>query len=486
MRNVDHLDILSDTGRARIPEDTTMDKPIDPSPITNLDPVVVTAFRDRLGGHLLLPEDAGYDESRRIWNGMIDKHPALIVRAAGVADVRQAVIFAREHNLPLSIKGGGHNVAGHAVSDGGLMLDLGTMRAVRVDPTARTARVQGGALWRDVDRETTAFGLATTGGVVSSTGVAGLTLGGGIGWLIGKHGMTIDNLLSVDLVTADGEFVTAGVESHPDLFWAVRGGGGNFGVATSFEFALHPQGDVLGAILVYPVARAADLLAFYREFTATAPEELNADGIVGTDPESGARVAIIAVCWVGDPAEGQRAIESLRRLGEPLFEMVGPVPYAAWQQAFDTENPSGRRYYWKGNLLRDLPDAVLEAVVDLASAPPLPGLMIAFESYRGAMNRVSASATAFPHRDAHYQLVISGGWDDPADDQVGIGWVRGLHAATEAYALNGGFLNFNAMDETDRSRRVRAGFGQNWDRLVEIKRRYDPHNLFRENNNIVP
>jgi FAD/FMN-containing dehydrogenase len=366
------------------------------------------------------------------------------------------------------------------------MLDLSAMRAVWVDPMARIARVQGGALWADVDRETCAFGLATTGGVISTTGVAGLTLGGGIGWLVGKHGMSIDNLLAVDLVTADGEFVTASPKSHPDLFWAVRGGGGNFGVATSFDFRLHPQGDVLAGFVAYPVARAREVLSVYQELTATAPEELGAYGVIGTDAESEERIAVIIVCWPGDPVEGRRVLEPLRQLGEPLVEMIGPTPYPDWQRTFDFQWPHSRRYYWKGNLLRDLPDALLDAVVEHASTPPLPGMVAAFEWYRGPMNRVGPNETAFAHRDARYQLVIAGGWDEPVDDGAGIGWVRGLHGATEPFALNGTFLTFNALDAGDRLQRVRAGYGSNWARLVEIKRRYDPQNRFRENNNITP
>jgi FAD/FMN-containing dehydrogenase len=453
---------------------------------THLDLELVTALRGVLGGQVVLPEDAGYDAARRVWNGMIDKRPALIVQAAGVADVRRAVAFAREHDLPLSIKGGGHNVAGHAISDGGLTLDLSAMRSVRVDPTARRARVEGGALWRDVDRETAAFGLATTGGVVASTGVAGLTLGGGIGWLVGKHGMTIDNLLSVDLVTADGDFLTASVESHPDLFWAVRGGGGNFGVVTSFEFALHPQGDVLAGYVAYPIAQAREVLAFYREFAATCPDELTVYAQLYKDPESGERMIAVAFFWPDDPAEGERIIAPLRSFRTPLVEMIEVMPYPVWQQAFEAELPHGRRYYWKCNLLSDLNEEVLDAAVAYGTAPPVPWSTVTFECYRGAMNRVDPTATAFAHRDARYQLMAVANSDDPADDAAGIAWARELHAATERHALNGAFLNFNSLDGTERGDRVRAGYGVNWDRLVEIKRRYDPTNFFRENNNVVP
>ena len=276
--------------------------------------------------------------------------------------------------MPVAIKGGGHNVAGLAVSDGGLMLDLGAMRAVRVDPRARTARVQGGALWADVDRETAAFGLATTGGAISDTGVGGLTLGGGVGWLVGKHGMTVDNLRAVDLVTVDGGFVTASAEEHPDLYWALRGGGGNFGVATSFEFELHPQGDVLAGSVAYPIERAHDMLAFYREFTASTPEELAVYAQIATNAGLGMRVAGMAVCWSGDLAEGERVLEPLRRFGTLLIETIQPMPYPAWQRAWDLKYPHGRRYYWKGTLVADLPDPMLDAIVEHAADPSLPWL----------------------------------------------------------------------------------------------------------------
>ena len=458
----------------------------EPATQASLDPEAVETLRGRLGGRLLLPGETEYDEARRVWNGMIDKYPALIVRATGVADVRRAVTFAREQEMPVSIKGGGHNVAGLAVTNGGLMLDLSAMRAVAVDPAARTARVQGGALWADVDREMAAFGLATTGGVISHTGVGGLTLGGGVGWLVGKHGMTIDNLRAVDLVDADGEFVTASAAQHPELFWALRGGGGNFGVATSFEFALHPQGNVLAGSVAYPITRAHDVLAFYREFTASTPDELAVYAQIATNPGLGIRVAGMAVCWSGDLAEGARVLEPLRRFGTPLIDTIQPMPYVVWQQALDPKYPHGRRYYWKGTLLADLPEPMLDAVVEHSVDPALPWLNATIECYRGAMNRVGPTATAFPHRDARYQLLAVGGCDDPADDATAIAWARGVHAATERFALNGTFLNFNAFDGVDRQRRVQAGYGFNWDRLVEIKRRYDPANIFCENNNIAP
>jgi FAD/FMN-containing dehydrogenase len=453
---------------------------------SSVDSASIDALRAQLGGMVFLPGEPEHDASRRIWNAMIDKRPALIVRPSGVADIRHAVLFAREHQLPVSIKGGGHNVAGHAVTEGGLMLDLSAMRAVWVDPAVRTARVQGGAIWSDVDREMAAFGLATTGGQISHTGVGGLTLGGGIGWLVGKHGMTIDNLLSVDMVTADGEFLTASAGSHPDLFWALRGGGGNFGVATSFEFALHPQGDVLAGVVAHPISKARDVLAFYQEFTATCPDELTVYAQLTTDPNSGARLAAMAAFWPGGPAEGERILAPLRAFGPPLVDTIEQRPYVEWQRMFDPKYPHGRRYYWNSILSRELADELLDVLVAHATAPPLPTLYLTIECYTGPMNRVGATETAFPHREARYQPVVVGTWDDPADDATGIAWVRGLHAEIERHSLDGTFLNFNALDRVDRQDRVRAGYGPNWPRLVEVKRRFDPQNIFRENSNIVP
>jgi FAD/FMN-containing dehydrogenase len=396
------------------------------------EPVDVVRLMTRFEGRVIRSGSIAYDAARRVWNGMIDRHPALIVRPANVEDVRRAVIFARERDLSLSIKGGGHNVAGHAVAEGGLMLDLSAMRRVRVDSLARVARVEGGATWADFDEATAAAGLATTGGVISSTGVGGLTLGGGIGWLVGKHGMSIDNLLAAEVVTADGTTVRASRSEHPDLFWALRGGGGNFGVVTAFEFLLHPLTEVLAGVVVYPAAQSREVLEFYRELTAAGskPDELGIYCSLIPDPETGARVIAVIVCWSGDLAEGERVLAPLRRFGSPLLTAIEPVPYPIWQRTFDEAHPHGRRYYWKGNLLRDLPDGLIEALAELAADPPLPQVSTHLEGYGGAINRVGSGETAYPHRGARYQLVITGGWDDPADDERGRTWVRELHAAT--------------------------------------------------------
>ncbi len=454
---------------------------------TRLDSTLIATLRARMTGSLLTPDEPGYDERRQVWNGMIDKHPALIVVPANEADVQAAVRFAAEQALSVSIKGGGHNVAGHAVGQGSLMLDMDSMRAVEVDPLRMLATVQGGAQWGDFDRATAAYGLATTGGVISTTGVAGLTLGGGIGWLVGKHGMSIDNLRSMRMVTADGELITVNHHAHPDLFWALRGGGGNFGVVTSFTFALHPQGDVLIGLMAYPVSEARAVLEHYRSFVATAPDALGCYALLFTEPESMTRMVAVAATWPGDPEEGERIIAPLTEFGEPALKLVQTMPYTDWQAFFDASYPHGRRYYWKGNLHRELTDEVLDGMVEVGSNPPITWGNVVIEWYRGAMNQVDPAATAFPHRDAEFQIVCIGGWDDPIDDTIGSIWTRTVAEATGKGALNGAFLNFNSADALgDASTRVRAGYGLNLERLRAIKRRYDPENLFRENNNIVP
>ena len=437
-------------------------------------------------GHLLVEGDPRYDEARKVWNGMIDRRPAAIVRPVDELDVQASVRFAREHQLPLTVKGGGHNVAGHALADGGLMIDMGLMNGIEVDPTGAIAHIRGGALWRDVDAATARFGLATTGGVIPSTGVAGLTLGGGIGWLVGKHGMVIDNLRSVTMVTADGEIVTASPTSHPDLFWAVRGGGGNFGVALSFDIAVYPLDNVLAGVVAYPANDARAVLEFYRDFVASAPDELTAYAEIATDVESGMRVVGIAVCWPGDLDEGERLVAPLRAFGEPLVCEIGPVPYVEWQAAFEHEFPHGRRYYWKSALLDRLDDCVIDALVDHACLSELPWTIAAIEWYRGPMNRVDPAATAFPHRNAQFQLVASSGWDDPADDAKGPEWARTIHRAVAPVSLAGTFHNFDSWGERDDLARAQAAWGANLDRLRAIKRGYDPENLFSGNTNIPP
>ncbi|MPV36217.1 FAD-binding oxidoreductase [Georgenia subflava] len=439
-----------------------------------------------LDGRLLRAGTPGFDAALRLWNSMIKDRPKVVAQPGTSAEVGRAIRIARENDLEVSIKGGGHSVAGYATTDGGMMVDLERLRGVQVDPARRLARVGGGARWADVDQAAGAFGLATTGGVVSTTGVGGLTLGGGVGWLVGKHGLASDNLRSVDLVTADGQELTASPDSHPDLFWALRGGGGNFGVATSFEFDLHPQQTVLAGMVAHPPARAREVLEFHRALTADAPDELIVYAGLMAEPEHGTRMAALAFCWSGDPAEADAAVRPILEFGPPVMTMAETMPYAAWNGGNDILFPYGRRYYWKAALMRELDDRVLEAVAEFGANAPLPWLNATIEYYGGAMNRQPAGSTAFPHRDAKYQVVVVGAWDDPREDETGIRWVRDLHAAVEPFGKQGDFLNFVAMDGADRSRRIREGYGESWDRLVEVKRRYDPDNVFHRNNTVTP
>jgi len=458
--------------------------------------VAVSGLRDRIDrtelerslsgvrGPIYRDGDVPYDEVRAIWNGMIEVRPDIIVSALDEEDVRQVVLAAAASGAQLSVRGGGHNVAGLSLVEGGITLDLSRMRAVHIDALQRRAFVQGGALWSDLDEASAPFGLATTGGVISHTGVAGLTLGGGIGWLVGKHGMAIDNLASARVVTANGDAVVASEHENTELFWALRGGGGNFGVVTEFEFMLHEQGDILGGLLVYPINAAAEVLAAYREFTESAPEQLGLYAEPTTDPETGERIFVLAFFWPGDLAEGTQVLNDLKSRIPPMLDAVQVVPYGDFQKAFDPAFPHGTRYYWKGTLMESLEPAVLDAIVQQASHPPFPGSTAVLEWYRGPMNRVDRSATAFANRQAQYQVVIVAAWDQPADDQTGIEWAQRLHRDIAPYGLSQGFLNFNSLESGDGVDVVRASFGDNWERLKSVKAQYDPTNLFRLNHNI--
>jgi FAD/FMN-containing dehydrogenase len=456
------------------------------------DEATVQALRTRLHGDLLNPGDEGYEAARTVYNGMIDRYPSYVVRATGAADVMAAVDFAREHDLLLSVKGGGHNFAGTAVCDDGLTIDCSGMDSVRVDPDARTARVGPGATWVDFDHEAGAFGLATTGGLVSTTGVAGLTLGGGQGYLAREHGLTVDNLRSVDLVTADGGFVRASEEENPDLFWALRGGGGNFGVVTSFEFDLHPIGpEVIAGPIFHPYEDTREALRFYREFTADAPDELACYAlVVRVPPETpfpeayrGESSIAFAVCYAGPTDEAAAALEPLRTFGDPLLDAVGPMPYATLQRSFDDGSPEGYRWYTKAHYLAHLSDGAIDTIVEFTD--PFPGSLtqVALEPMGGAIVRVDPTATAFPHRDAAYSFGIWPGWDDPEHDDDMIEWALEFHAAMAPYATDGVYANYLDRDEDER---VGAAYGENYERLVEIKDEWDPENLFRMNQNVEP
>ena len=449
-------------------------------------------FAAGLRGRLLTPEAPEYDAARAIWNAMIDRRPGLIVRCAGAADVIGAVRFASAHDLVLAVRGGGHNIAGNAVCDGGLVIDLSAMRSVRVDPQRRIARVEPGATLADFDREAQAFGLATSLGINSTTGVAGLTLGGGFGWLSRKLGLTVDNLLSADVVTAAGELLEASDSRNPDLFWAIRGGGGNFGVVSSFEFRLHPVGpNVLSGLIVHPLDEAPEVLRFYRDFAAAAPDELacwfvmrQAPPLPFLPPEwHGKEILALAACYCGEQAEGERVLKPLRAFGRPIADVIGPTPFLAWQTVLDPLLTPGMRNYWKSHDFRTLDDGLIEVFIDHARHIPDPQTEIAFVQLGGAVSRVAHTATAYTHRDAQFVVNVHGRWGDPARDAACIGWARELFKAATPFATGGVYVNFLTQEEQER---VHAAYGENYARLVALKNKYDPSNLFSVNQNIRP
>jgi FAD/FMN-containing dehydrogenase len=443
-------------------------------------------------GRLLHPGDDGYDAARQIWNGAIDRRPALIARCASVDDVVAAVKFGRGEQLLVAIRGGGHNVAGTAVCDGGLMIDLSPMNGIAVDLARRIARVQPGVLWGDLDREAQAFGLAVPGGIVTHTGVGGLTLGGGIGWLMRKHGLTCDSLFAADLVTADGTFVRASETEHPDLFWGIRGGGGNFGIVTSFEFQLHPVGpSVLAGLVVYPADQAEQVLRFYRDFAATSPDELTtivtfrhaAPLPILPRHLHGAPVIVVGACYAGPIEEGERAIRPLRAFRPPLVDLIGPTAYAGHQSIFDAGVPHGLRYYWKSHYLPDLSDSVIDAITRYAWQTPSPQSYTILFQLGGAVAKRDDGETAFTGRSAGYAININAVGTDPAQDRTHERWVREFWNAMQPFS-NGVYMNFLGNEGRER---VRNAYGpRKYERLVALKNTYDPTNFFRLNQNIAP
>ncbi|MBC7971336.1 MAG: FAD-binding oxidoreductase [Verrucomicrobia bacterium] len=452
----------------------------------------IEQLKTSVKGHVVLPDDPRYDEVREIWNAMIDRKPAVIVQCAEADDVAQAIAFARENKLELSIRGAGHNIAGNAVCDNGVMIDLSTMTNVRIDAQKRRAYVEPGATLADFDQAAQVHGLATPVGINSTTGIAGLTLGGGFGWLTRKYGLTIDNLVSAAVITADGNKFRTGETENADLFWALRGGGGNFGVVTEFEFALHPVGpEVLAGLLVFPLSQANQVLTQYRKFAESAPEELNVWVVLRKAPPlpflpetvHGKEVIVLAVFYIGDLAEGERLIEPLRSFGDAYGEHIGTQPYVQWQQAFDPLLTRGARNYWKSHNFIELHDGALAAIVEFAGKLPSPQCEIFIGCIAGASNRVSAEATAYYHRDAKFVLNVHGRWDDAEQDEMGIAWAREFFQASAPYASAGAYVNFMTEEEGDR---VTAAYGSNYDRLVQIKQWYDPKNIFHLNQNIRP
>ncbi|MBW3660948.1 MAG: FAD-binding oxidoreductase [Gemmatimonadetes bacterium] len=453
----------------------------------------VEALAAGLRGSIARPGDPGYEEARTIWNAMIDRRPGLVVRCRGASDVVQAVRFARQHDLLVAIRGGGHNIAGKAVCDGGLLIDLSPMKGIHVDPDARCARVEPGNSLGDLDRETQLFGLATPTGINSTTGIAGLTLGGGFGWLSRKHGLTVDNLLSADVVTPDGEIVRASEFENPDLFWAIRGGGGNFGVVTSFEFELHPVGpEVLSGLVVHRFDDAPEVLDFYRDFVEEMPDELNVWFVLRKAPPlpflpeeiHGEPIVILACFYAGDMDEGERLLQPLGAFGDRVADVVGPHPYAGWQAAFDPLLEPGARNYWKSHNFTEIEDGALDAMMKYTESLPSPLSEIFVARLGGEQARRPIESTPYPHRDAEFLMNVHTRWEDPADDERCVTWAREFFDATAPFATGGTYVNFLTEDEAERV--PDDAYGANYARLAEIKAKYDPDNRFRLNQNVKP
>ena len=451
----------------------------------------VESLREGVRGHVVTADDADYDEARKVYNGMIDRRPRVVVRCVDAGDVMATVGFARENGLDLSVRGGGHSVPGFGTNDDGVVIDLSPMKGVRVDPVARTVRAEGGCTWGDFNHATYAFGLATTGGIISTTGIAGLTLGGGIGYLSRGLGLSLDNLLSVDVVTADGRFLVASEKENEDLFWALRGGGGNFGVVSSFEYRLHPVKDIYAGIFFFPLERTRDVLEFYRDYIAGAPEQMGVFPAFQIAPplpfipeaEVGKTFCIMVSCWAGPLDEGEKALEPIRTAAPTVAEMVTPMPYPALNAAFDPLLPPGLQHYWKASFASELTDGAIEA--HLEHGPKVPALSSTMHIYpiNGACHRVPSDATAFAYRDATFATVIAGMWPEASDNERNIGWVKDYYRALEPHSAAGGYINFMADDDQGR---IRENYKGNYDRLTSIKRTYDPDNLFHLNQNIKP
>ncbi len=437
-------------------------------------------FKSGLRGEVLDPGNDGYSSARRVWNGLIDRYPALIVRCTENNDVLRAVQFARSQNLPLAVRGGGHSSPGYSVCDGGLVIDLSQMKGISIDPVAGRARTQAGLRLGEFVSQTQAFGFATTTGTVGGTGLSGLTLGGGIGWLMGKYGLTIDNLLSVDIVTADGRVLKANATENPELFWGVRGGGGNFGIVTSFEFRLHPVTTVLAGKVIYPIKQAREMLRFYREFTARASDELTAYASLVTTP-AGLPAAEITLCYSGSPDEGERHIEALRKFGSPINDMIHPKPYLKTVSMLRAA-PAGRSYYERSSTLEQLSDEAIDTIVEYGRACTSPFSQVLIQHIHGAASRVHPTGTAFAQRQESYILGIFAAWNDD-EAQKHIEWTRSFWTATRRFASSGVYVNFLGDEGEER---IRASYGVNYQRLVALKNRYDPTNFFHLNQNIKP
>jgi FAD/FMN-containing dehydrogenase len=468
---------------------TTTDSAANP---LRLEQAVIEGLRSRIRGAVIGPGDPGYDETRQVWNAMIDRFPALIVQCLGATDVVSALSFAREQRLSVSVRGGGHNIAGSAVCDGGLMIDLSRMKVVKVDPGREWVQVEPGVRLAELDQETQALGMAVPAGVTSTTGIAGLTLGGGLGWLTRKYGLTVDSLLAADVVLADGRQVRASIESEPDLFWALRGGGGNFGVVTNFQFQLRPVGpEIFAGLVVFPHEEARSVLREYREYVRDLPEESSLWAILRQAPQlpflpsevHGRQVLALALFHAGTEAEGAGLAEPLRRFGKPYGEFFAQMPFTAWQQSFDALVSPPARNYWKSHNLTELRDAAIEKLIAHAAALPSGESELLLGLAGGESSRVPVDATAYAGRAAQFVLSIHARWQEAADDERAVVWARETFESLAPHASGGAYVNFMAHDEADR---VAAAYGPNYARLVEVKRRYDPENFFRANQNIAP
>ncbi|HWP60292.1 MAG TPA: FAD-binding oxidoreductase [Candidatus Acidoferrales bacterium] len=446
----------------------------------------VAELAGRFTGQLLQPSDVGYEDARKVHNGLVDKRPALIARCGGVADVVDAVNLARKLDLEAAVRGGGHNVAGRATVDGGVMIDLAPMKGIHVDAHARTVRAQGGVTWAELNRETQLHGLAVTGGVVSSTGIAGLTLGGGLGWLMGRYGLALDNLRSVELVTAEGQVLRASKDENADLFWAVRGGGGNFGVATSFEYRLHPVGPTItGGLVAHPFERAREVLKFFRDFTASLPDEFIVfAGLIHAPDGSGAKLAAMVTCHCGSLASGEAAVQPLKQFGSPVMDAIGPTPYCQLNGMLEAAYPKGALNYWKSSFLAQLSDDAIDTMIDCFARCPTPMGQMLIEHFHGAVTRIAVEETAFPHRAGGYNLLVLAEWMEAASTDRCIAWARETYAAMAPFVASSRYVNYLGDDETGDP--IAAAYGPNYRRLQEIKTKYDPSNFFHMNQNIRP
>ncbi len=452
---------------------------------TTLDNHRLDDLEGRVTGSVLAPDHASYGAARAVHNGLIDRRPAVIVRAQDAQDVAAALAFALSAGLEVSVRGGGHNVAGRAVTDGGVMIDLAEMKDVTVDPERGTATAQGGVTWNELNEAAGSHALAVTGGAVSTTGIAGYTLGGGLGWLMGKYGLACDNLEAVELVTAAGEVLEVDAESHPDLLWALRGGGGNFGVVTAFTYRMHPLSMVTGGLIAHPIDVAPDLLRFYRGAVADASDDLTVfAGLVHAPDGSGHKLAALVVCHAGDPDTAARELAPFTSFGSPLMTQVGPMPYPTMNTLLDAGYPTGSLNYWLSSFTDGLPDALIDAAVERFASVPSTMTAILFEHFHGAVTRVAPTDTAVPHRETGWNLLIPSVWTDPSATQTNIGWTRETHAALAPHLSERRWLNYLGDDQAEDA--VRAAYGPNYERLREIKRRYDPTNVFHLNHNIAP